>query len=107
MALTKSIFKRAQIDKTIFTSTLGELFLNNELSEHHASEYPQLTEYKDLLGHFYESPEGISFVGDSTNSSPNDTQNSDDLNKAEVASGLDSPLKVAKDIKNVREQILA
>lgn len=104
LALTKAIFKRAQIDRK-FLQVLGELFINNELSELHATEYPQLTEYKNLLENFYDNPEDISFVGDSTDYSPDNTQDSDDLNKSEVASGLDSALKVANDIKSVKEQI--
>lgn len=51
LALTKAIFKRAQIDRK-FLQVLGELFINNELSELHATEYPQLTEYKNLLENF-------------------------------------------------------
>lgn len=61
LALTKEIYKRGQIDQ-MFLEPSAEVFFNGDISSESAQNYPSLEVYKDLLEHFYESPDDINFA---------------------------------------------
>lgn len=50
------MYQRTQLDQKCL-ETLAELFLNGEISSEKAQYYPSLKEDKDLLEHYYKSPE--------------------------------------------------
>lgn len=116
LALTKDVFRRAQIDQE-FLQTLAQVFFNNELPRDLGKKFPTLVEYKELLEHFYDTPENISFVSGSedfsstqnqhlqtANSDPNQTTDNLKGNNLQTVQ-LESAKKTACKIREVRENI--
>lgn len=102
LAITKDIFKRAQIDNE-FLKVLGELFINNDLSDENAEKYPQLIEYKDLLQDVYDEPDNLSFVKDDTSSTVNTDHHTLQLNRQ--SENLSTAKKFKEDLKKVRDTV--